>query len=182
MKLDGDKLRRARERLGYSMEAVGEVAEMSKNSVLRAEHEEDIRPGTARKIADALGVEVAELIADPKARAPRSLSELLERAGVADRHLAMSTPELMDAFEGLSYQEAYELARKIAEARGAIKAFLEPYKDTPAGKMLTAESAERNIVANLSFQVIAEFERGQAAAQGDLARAKLIEKDLKEVA
>ena len=62
MRLDGDKVRRARERLGYSMEMTGEEAEVSKNSILRAEHGEDIRPVTARRISRALGVEVADLI------------------------------------------------------------------------------------------------------------------------
>lgn len=62
MRLDRDKLQRAREMLGYSIEMTGEEAGVSKNSVLRAEHEEDIRPVTARKIAAALGVRVADLL------------------------------------------------------------------------------------------------------------------------
>jgi DNA-binding XRE family transcriptional regulator len=62
LKLDRDKLQRAREMLGYSIEMTGEEAGVSKNSVLRAEHEEDIRPVTARKIAAALGVRVADLL------------------------------------------------------------------------------------------------------------------------
>jgi transcriptional regulator with XRE-family HTH domain len=57
-----EKLQRARERLGWSIEMVGEKAGTSKNSVLRAEHEGEIRPLTARKIAEALGVEVADLL------------------------------------------------------------------------------------------------------------------------
>lgn len=85
MKLDKNKLLQARERLGYSLETVGEKAGTSKNSVLRAEHEEDIRPLTARKIAEALGVEVAELIREPtapKAESPsRSLSPEAETTG-----------------------------------------------------------------------------------------------------
>lgn len=64
MKLNRDKLIRAREMLGYSIETVAEAAGVSKNSVLRAEHEEDIRPVTARKIAGALGVRVADLIGE----------------------------------------------------------------------------------------------------------------------
>jgi transcriptional regulator with XRE-family HTH domain len=73
LKLDRDKLIRAREMLGYGIETVAEEAGVSKNSVLRAEHEEDIRPVTARKIAVALGVRVADLIGESetlKAEAP----------------------------------------------------------------------------------------------------------------
>jgi DNA-binding XRE family transcriptional regulator len=64
VKLDRDKLIRAREMLGYGIETVAAEAGVSKNSVLRAEHEEDIRPLTARKIAAALGVRVADLIGE----------------------------------------------------------------------------------------------------------------------
>ena len=62
MKLDREKLLRAREMLGYGVEKTAEEAGVSKNSVLRAEHEGDIRPVTARKIAGALGVRVADLL------------------------------------------------------------------------------------------------------------------------
>ncbi len=68
LKLDREKLIRAREMLGYGLEKTADVAGVSKNSVLRAEHEEDIRPVTARKIAEALKVEVADLF--PKAAVP----------------------------------------------------------------------------------------------------------------
>jgi transcriptional regulator with XRE-family HTH domain len=64
LKLDRDRLQRAREMLGYGLEKTAEEAGISKNSVLRAEHEEDIRPGTARKIAGALHVSVADLIGE----------------------------------------------------------------------------------------------------------------------
>jgi DNA-binding XRE family transcriptional regulator len=64
LKLDRDKLIRAREMLGYGIETTAQEAGVSKNSVLRAEHEEDIRPVTARKIAAALDVRVADLIGE----------------------------------------------------------------------------------------------------------------------
>ena len=89
MKLDRDRLQRAREMLGYGLEKTAQEAGISKNSVLRAEHEEDIRPVTARKIAAALDVPVADLIGESetlKAQPPlpdfwgkwRSQLELLE--------------------------------------------------------------------------------------------------------
>jgi transcriptional regulator with XRE-family HTH domain len=89
LKLDRDRLQRAREMLGYGLEKTAQEAGISKNSVLRAEHEEDIRPVTARKIAAALQVSVADLIGESetlKAQPPlpdfwgkwRSQLELLE--------------------------------------------------------------------------------------------------------
>ena len=64
MRLDKYRLQRAREMLGYGLEKTAQEAGISKNSVLRAEHEEDIRPVTARKIATALHVAVADLIGE----------------------------------------------------------------------------------------------------------------------
>jgi transcriptional regulator with XRE-family HTH domain len=64
LRLNKDRLQRARELLGYGLEKTAQEAGVSKNSVLRAEHEEDIRPGTARKIAAALHVSVADLIGE----------------------------------------------------------------------------------------------------------------------
>jgi transcriptional regulator with XRE-family HTH domain len=115
LKLDRDNLIRARERLGYSVETVAQEAGIAKNSVLRAEHGEHIRPLTARKIAAALGIEVADLYADPdypKEGAPpwleptfndviqeRRLSRFADAiASAADKWLeVVSKPETPDA-------------------------------------------------------------------------------------
>jgi hypothetical protein len=94
----------------------------------------------------------------------------------------MSLIEIGEVFEGLSYQEAYTLARAIADVRAAVKLALSQYKGTPEEVALTVQSMQINMVANLSFQAIAERERGRAVAQGDRARAKQIERELKEVA
>lgn len=82
MKLDRDRLVRAREVLGYGLEKTAEEAGISKNSVLRAEHEEDIRPSTARKIATALGVAVADLLEEmpnPKVEASEPPDTFVDR-------------------------------------------------------------------------------------------------------
>jgi excisionase family DNA binding protein len=118
----------------------------------------------------------------PKGPPPRSMDELLSRAGVANRTFTMSLTEIGEAFEGLSYEEAYTLAREIADARAAVKLVLSQYEGTLEEVALTVQSMEINMVANLSFQAIAERERGHAVAQGDLDRAKQIERELKEVA
>ncbi len=62
LKLDGRRLRYARDRLGYSLDMVGERCGIAKNTARRAEREKEIRPSTARKIAAGLGVEVSDLI------------------------------------------------------------------------------------------------------------------------
>ena len=139
------------------------------------------RLSTVRKLARHFGVSVEEFLAGPKEPPPRSMDELLERAGVADRTFAMSLTEIGEAFEGLSYQEAYTLAREIADVRVAVKPVLALYKDTPEEVALTVKSMEINMVANLSFQAIAERERSRAVEQGDAERAGQIEKEEQEV-
>jgi transcriptional regulator with XRE-family HTH domain len=86
LRLNREKLLRARELLGYGIEKVAEEAGVSKNSVLRAEHEGDIRPLTARRIAAALKVEVADLV---------TVTDDAKK----EEALAASQPSLDDALE-----------------------------------------------------------------------------------
>ena len=75
MQLDGEKVRRGRLLLGYGAQTAADVASVSKNSFLRAERGDDLRPGTARKIAQALGVPLAELLEDDSPKGSRSSLE-----------------------------------------------------------------------------------------------------------
>ncbi len=127
------------------------------------------------------GAKVHPVGARPKGPPPRSMDELLSRAGVANRTFTMSLVEIGEVFEGLSYQEAYTLAREIADVRAAVKPVLAQHKGTPEEVSLTVQSMEINMVANLSFQAIAERERSRAVEQGDAERAGQIEKEEQEV-
>ncbi len=186
----GEQIATLREEQALTQVELAEAARISPSTLSQIESGKVPSPhvGTVRKIARALGVEPAELrrtkelTLSGKAKAPRSMDELLERAGVTSRAFTMSLTEIGEAFEGFSYEEAYTLAREIADARAAVKPILALYAGSPEEVALTVQSMERNMVANLSFQAIAERERGQAVAQGDLARAKQIERELKEVA
>ena len=68
MRLDHEKVRWHRDRLGLTLDTLGEKAEVAKGTVLRAEHGEDVRPSSGRRIAQALGTEISELIPDKPAR------------------------------------------------------------------------------------------------------------------
>ena len=76
MKLDSAKMRWHRDRLGWTLDTLAEQAEVAEGTALRAEHGEDIRPSSGRRIARALGVDISELVPDkpgvvlPKAGAP----------------------------------------------------------------------------------------------------------------
>jgi transcriptional regulator with XRE-family HTH domain len=113
VKLDRDKLLRAREVLGYGVEKTAEEAGVSKNSVLRAEHEGDIRPVTARKIAGALGVRVADLLEEERSKA-RALSprDAEPETALTDDVVIFEAP-----YSSASFDEVMDEAREVI--RGA---------------------------------------------------------------
>jgi transcriptional regulator with XRE-family HTH domain len=68
MKLDADKVRWHRDSRGWTLETTAEKAEVALGTVLRAEHGEDIRPSSGRRIARAFGVDVSELVPEKPGR------------------------------------------------------------------------------------------------------------------
>jgi transcriptional regulator with XRE-family HTH domain len=68
MRLDHERVHWHRDRLGWTLETLAEKAEVAKGTVLRAEHGEDVRPGSGRRIAQALGAELSDLIPDKPGR------------------------------------------------------------------------------------------------------------------
>lgn len=122
MKLDRNKLLHARARLGYGIEMVGERSETAKNTVLRAEHEEDIRPSSARKIAQALGVEVADLIKEPEApKAPSSSPEKPKDQGSEELNPETLRREFQEHSDTLEYYlHAWEEAAAQLRARRVL--------------------------------------------------------------
>ena len=65
MKLDGPRVREERERLALSIEDVSEKARVSPHTWIRAEHGDEIRPSSVRRIAEYLGVEPDQLMESP---------------------------------------------------------------------------------------------------------------------
>ncbi len=131
-----EKLQRARERLGWSIEMVGEKAGTSKNSVLRAEHEGEIRPLTARKIAEALGVEVVDLLLEEvESQAPKGQASPLREdeprgrrdwrteveAFAKDAEEVIDAPDLTREVCGLIMQEGSNLWLELYEERRDAK-------------------------------------------------------------
>jgi transcriptional regulator with XRE-family HTH domain len=119
MRLDREKVRWHRDRLGLTLDTLGEKAEVAKGTVLRAEHGEDVRPSSGRRIARALGVDISELVPDkPGTTAPKTTAPLSFEAWLEDRcgssYLAMPREELEALFESLDNTE------KEAEKRREI--------------------------------------------------------------
>jgi transcriptional regulator with XRE-family HTH domain len=78
MRLDHERVRWHRDRLGWTLDTLAEKAEVAKGTVLRAEHGEDVRPSSGRRIAKALGTEISELIPDKPERVEAAYEEATE--------------------------------------------------------------------------------------------------------
>lgn len=175
MKLDRDKLIRAREMLGYGLETTAERAGVSKNSVLRAEHEEDIRPVTARKIAAALEVRVADLVGKAEApeqpdtfvdtllRAPSIPAEELSDEDLAEirRVLAGGKPRARFVDE----EEERDLERLTAEASELAASELPTLK--PARERRGISLNELAARAGMPAEDIAALEQGAQKADAE---------------
>jgi transcriptional regulator with XRE-family HTH domain len=104
LKLDGTRVREARERLALSIEDVSAKARVSPHTWIRAEHGDEIRPSSVRSIAEYLGVVPGELMESspvPKAEAP---SPSQEADGASENPL------------DIAYKATVEQARQDAQA------------------------------------------------------------------
>jgi transcriptional regulator with XRE-family HTH domain len=117
VKLDADKVRWHRDRRGWTLETAAEYAEVALGTLLRAEHGEDIRPSSGRRIARAFGVDISELVPDqpgvvpPKVSAPSSLANWLEeRCGHA--YLALERQQIQALFDQLEGVEDEDRKRR----------------------------------------------------------------------
>jgi transcriptional regulator with XRE-family HTH domain len=127
LKLDEDRVRQTRERLGLTLSMVAQKAGTSKNTVLSAEHGGDIRPTTARKIAEALNVEIADLMGEPEgplAVAPSSQEKLFNNGVLEEerRHPSLRNwTALINGFADRWGQEITERENEWQAAKPAIR-------------------------------------------------------------
>lgn len=69
MEIDGERLRRARDRAALTIRELAERSGVSASTIWHLEAgRREARPSTARKLAEILGVAPAELLAGPAAR------------------------------------------------------------------------------------------------------------------
>jgi transcriptional regulator with XRE-family HTH domain len=99
-----DRIRRARRRLGLSQEELAEASGVSAATIVQVELGNRRPQGrTLRKLAAALGVEVADLLeeeAHPKAESRSSLEPSLFNGVEEERHIAIDYDACRTALEG----------------------------------------------------------------------------------
>ena len=106
------RLREWREARGETQLTLAERAGLTEHTISRIEHGYELRPGTARKLADALGVEIADLMENPpilagtgKDKAPtsgpaRAAEEVARDAAERAQQLAEDVPRRMQEIAG----------------------------------------------------------------------------------
>jgi DNA-binding XRE family transcriptional regulator len=75
LKLDPNKLKRGRDRLGFTQVMLAEEAGLHTNTIMRAERGGGISHKTARTLARTLRVEVADIIAEEPSEATNGSRE-----------------------------------------------------------------------------------------------------------
>ena len=128
VKLDGAKVRWHRDQLGWTLDDVAEQAEVAKGTVLRAEHGEDVRPSSGRRIARAFGIEIPELSPEKpgmalagKAEAPATGRPKVQASLRPEEEPERRNPEPSDAQRRLAKVDelAAEYLAGRAEKHGA---------------------------------------------------------------
>jgi transcriptional regulator with XRE-family HTH domain len=142
------KIRRSR---GFSQRALAKAADMSPSSVYEIEvGRRKPNPSTLRKLADALEVEVVDLLEEgerPKENAPESPREWL-RAHNA-RLLSLTGEELLDHFHALYPDESVKFADRINKEYQAVEMArdLAPNPNAPVVKAAYAHAQSRYLQA-----------------------------------
>jgi transcriptional regulator with XRE-family HTH domain len=113
VKLDSAKMRWHRDRLGWTLDTLAEQAEVAEGTALRAEHGEDIRPSSGRRIARALGVDISELVPDQ----PGVVRPKEPAAPPPSREWAVGAPEeeFNSWVETASLHDTLTLNRELSE-------------------------------------------------------------------
>ncbi len=124
MKLE--RLKEWREYRGLTQVELAELAGVPQSTVSQAETgKRSPHPGTARKFAEALGVEVEELTRAPKAPAPRSARLWLEEV-VGHNYLTWSDQEARENQKRLATVEVIEeLRSQLRDEYDVIREALE---------------------------------------------------------
>jgi transcriptional regulator with XRE-family HTH domain len=108
VRLDGKKVLREREVRGLNAHEGAKLIGISVNALLNAEHGDGIQQRTARKIASAYGLAVADLYPEPRGNSGADPGEPLSRAAQAAVRRA---EEHLEALRDMSPEDCEEEAQ-----------------------------------------------------------------------
>src|SRR5215212_2827472 len=188
----GDRVRELRTEQGLNVSELARRSGLTPTGVGLVEKGQRMPSSTTvEKLARGLGVDPGELYTSPKVQGPppRTIAELLDVAGVEDRELENPPDHINELFDSLShsYEETIALARRIINARRAVKAVIDRYDadpDTPLEEKrilkerLGTRTMRVNMIAIASAHAVAQKELRIADEEGDAARAAEVVEDI----
>jgi transcriptional regulator with XRE-family HTH domain len=181
----GRNVRAARDARLLSQRELAERSGVAKITIATLELGQRPHPRrrTVEKLADALGVDIAELLGSDYPKAPRgvpdSLSELLRRRETRTDHLADEW--LKDTLEGLSLEDHVRAVREVRDELLAIgpdlARLVEEHSHDPKAMLLFSEASKQFLIARYSLRA----RRGQEFVPAELgARIDETIRDLEE--
>jgi transcriptional regulator with XRE-family HTH domain len=121
-----ETLKEIRRQKGWSQKDLADESGVGQDTISGIESgRHEPRPSTLRKLAEALGVQVADFFREPtspKVLRPRSLDELLERAGLETRWFTLPDEEFNSWWLGVDWKEASRRFWEINEEYRIINA------------------------------------------------------------
>jgi transcriptional regulator with XRE-family HTH domain len=193
-----ERLKEWRESQGLTQRELAGKAEVGEVTIARVETGSSIRPNTARKIAEALGRNVADLLGRPptpaepslskgevssqpevegpkssQAEEQRTLEEVLQEV-VGTHYLALPPEELEDMYEEASFEEAREITRQTFAEQRVINEFLKEHDRTEISGQWVTRSQTNRWVSLEGIQKAAQREIDRAREAGDKEYAEKI--------
>jgi transcriptional regulator with XRE-family HTH domain len=171
----GHVVKQLRDERGWGQARLAVEAKMSVSGVSQIENgKRNLSTATLAKLADAFGVEVADLF--PKAQTslftqpaskeveewegpiPNSLEEALELAGASTRLLSLPREEFEELYENLTREEVLELNQDLVRERELLKPVLRHWRNMDP-------SEERSRLYELWQESLVRALTGAAAAE-----------------
>jgi DNA-binding XRE family transcriptional regulator len=129
------RLREWRLSRGLTQKELSEQAKVSEYTIIRVEKGEKMRPGTARKLAETLGMSVYDLVKDPHTPSGRDEGEM-GASGSGGRHIREEVVDEMAVTDTVS----------MSISRGTLKRALQVVEN---GKMTSDEALEAVVAGKL---------------------------------
>jgi transcriptional regulator with XRE-family HTH domain len=193
------RLKEWREARGMIQNELARVAGVSKFTIVRIEGGANTHPDTARKLADALGVDVTDLMNEPpvsvgKAQAPSTSGQQEQSAEEEARRLStiegQAVSELWQSGLAVLYREIAKKGRAIADRMkaGRLEGLEELVEFGKASAVLAKLRGPRDILGRESDELaeaIDEFEAADTDIQAVLRQdlfANLSEEQRRQIA
>lgn len=153
------RLREWREAFGTTQSELSGAAGVSEHTISRIEHGAELRPNTARRLAEALGVTVADLIEKPPTLLPRMEVSPPGKAEAPDTNTFLQTGrmEFLGLIEDMNREELSRLAALLNDEYARVIKEWEASKESPRFTEVSSRLADvsaKALMANMQIRVL----------------------------